>query len=274
MISRFDLSGRYALITGGGGMLGYQHAAAIAECGGMPVLVDIDDAGLSRNIKALRDEFGIDAISYCCDITNEYAVRTCEVELRNDLVKCGILINNAARNPKVEGEFGQRFDRLENFSEENWDADLAVGLKGAFICSKIFGSAMFEHHGKGVILNIASDLSVIAPDQRLYLCDKFEENMQPVKPVTYSVVKHGLIGLTKYLATYWPKGVIRCNALSPGGVENGQDQTFISRISNLIPMGRMAEREEYRGAVAFLCSDASSYVNGANVIVDGGRSVW
>jgi NAD(P)-dependent dehydrogenase (short-subunit alcohol dehydrogenase family) len=115
---------------------------------------------------------------------------------------------------------------------------------------------------------------VVAPDQRLYRQDGLPDHEQPVKPVTYSVVKHGLIGLTKYLATYWSEDNVRCNALSPGGVEAQQDEDFLSRINTLIPMGRMARVDEYRGAIAFLCSDASSYMNGANLVVDGGRTAW
>jgi NAD(P)-dependent dehydrogenase (short-subunit alcohol dehydrogenase family) len=126
----------------------------------------------------------------------------------------------------------------------------------------------------GVILNIASDLSVFSPDQRLYRKPGLPEHLQPVKPVTYSVIKAGLVGLTRYLATYWPDKGVRANAISPGGVFNGQGDEFVTRLSALIPMGRMAASDEYRAAVQFLCSDASSYMNGQNVVMDGGRSAW
>jgi len=125
-----------------------------------------------------------------------------------------------------------------------------------------------------VILNISSDLSVFSPDQRLYRKQSVPEYMQPVKPVTYSVIKAGLIGLTRYLATYWADQNIRCNALSPGGIFNGQSEEFVRKLSSLIPLGRMAQKEEYRSAVQFLCSDASKYMNGQNIVMDGGRSVW
>jgi NAD(P)-dependent dehydrogenase (short-subunit alcohol dehydrogenase family) len=127
-------------------------------------------------------------------------------------------------------------------------------------------------HNSGVIVNVASDLAVIAPDQRLYRVDGLTEENQPVKPVTYSVVKTGLLGLTRYLATYWSNANIRVNAISPGGVFNGQPEVFLSRIKQLIPMGRMANRDEYQGAILFLCSDASSYMTGTNLVIDGGRS--
>ena len=126
----------------------------------------------------------------------------------------------------------------------------------------------------GVILNIASDLSVFSPDQRIYRKEGLLDNMQPVKPVTYSVIKAGLVGLTRYLSTYWAEQGVRCNALSPGGVINGQGEEFVQRLSSLIPLGRMAVKEEYRAALQFLCSDASSYMNGQNVVMDGGRSIW
>jgi NAD(P)-dependent dehydrogenase (short-subunit alcohol dehydrogenase family) len=128
--------------------------------------------------------------------------------------------------------------------------------------------------GGGVIVNIASDLALIAPDQRIYQVDGAPPEEQPVKPVTYSVVKGGLVMLTKYLATYWADSGLRVNALSPGGVYAGQPDDFVQRLTQLIPMGRMARRDEYRSAVAFLCSSASSYMTGANLVVDGGRTCW
>jgi NAD(P)-dependent dehydrogenase (short-subunit alcohol dehydrogenase family) len=129
-------------------------------------------------------------------------------------------------------------------------------------------------NGGGVILNIASDLALIGPDQRLYRQVSTPEHLQPVKPVTYSIVKSGLIGLTRYLATYWAGRNIRVNSVCPGGVENNQPGDFLQRLSALIPMGRMARVDEYQGAILFLCSDASSYMTGANLVIDGGRTCW
>ena len=269
----FDLSGRVAVITGGGGLLGYQHAAAIASLGGLPVLLDIDAASLERNATLLVKETACKPLTLIADITELDSVLLACERVLSQHGKVDILINNAARNPKVESSSGQDFSRLENFPWDQWQLDLDVGLGGAFNCSKVFGAQMANQR-KGVIVNIASDLGVIAPDQRLYRVEGRMLDQQPVKPVTYSVVKHGLIGLTKYLATYWHEHGVRCNALSPGGVYAGQNDAFVSKLTSLIPLGRMAEADEYRGAIAFLCSEASAYMNGANLVMDGGRSTW
>ncbi len=271
--SLFRLDGRVAIITGGAGLLGYQHAVTIAGLGGIPVLLDINDEALATNAARLAEETGCQAPSYVVDITELQALEAVGQQLLAEHGRVDILINNAARNPKVESAGDKDFSRLEHFPWEQWQLDLNVGLGGAFNCAKIFGTQM-ARQGRGVIVNIASDLGVIAPDQRLYRVDGREAEQQPVKPVTYSVVKHGLIGLTKYLATYWCEQGVRCNALSPGGVYAGQNDVFVSKLTQLIPLGRMAEADEYRGAIAFLCSDASAYMNGANLVMDGGRSIW
>lgn len=274
MAALFSLKGQVALITGGAGLLGRQHAAAVLACGGTSVLLDIDPVGLSGTQNQLRDEFSREAPAFECDITSLDSVCSVRDHILSRLGRIDILINNAARNPKVEDSDGVNFSRLENFPTDQWELDLSVGLGGAFNCSRVFGSHMATSGRGGVIVNIASDLGVIAPDQRLYSQEDLEAHQQPVKPVTYSVVKHGLIGLTKYLATYWCEQGVRCNSLSPGGVYTNQDEVFVSKLNRLIPLGRMARVDEYRGAIAFLCSSASSYMNGANLVMDGGRSVW
>jgi len=271
--SPFDLSGRVAVITGGGGLLGRQHATAIASAGGIPVLWDynVDSSGLDET--SLNSKFGDRASIQKVDVTSEESVKAATEVTFARYGRIDILINNAANNPKMESSAGREFSRLENFPISQWEEDLNVGLKGAFLCARFIGAVM-EKRGSGVIINIASDLAVIAPDQRLYRKEGVPEKEQPVKPVTYSVVKSGLIGLTRYLATYWCDQGVRCNALSPGGVENGQSENFIAKLSSLIPMKRMARHDEYQGALLFLCSDASSYMNGQNLVVDGGRSCW
>ena len=209
------------------------------------------------------------------DVCQPEAIQAVAEELASDGRRVDILVNNAAIDPKVKGDQGVvETSRLENFPLDQWSAQLAVGLTGAFLCSQVFGSAMAQDGRGGVILNIASDLSVFSPDQRIYRKPGLADAMQPVKPVTYSVIKAGLIGLTRYLATYWADCGVRANALSPGGVSDGQDVEFVQNLTSLIPLGRMASRDEYRAAVQFLCSDASAYLNGQNIVMDGGRSVW
>jgi NAD(P)-dependent dehydrogenase (short-subunit alcohol dehydrogenase family) len=271
--SLLRLDGRVAVITGGAGLLGYQHAATIAGLGGLPVLLDINADGLADNVARLAEETGYEALALMADITDLEALVKAFEQLMARHGRVDILINNAARNPKVESAGDKDFSRIEHFPWEQWQLDLNIGLGGAFNCAKVFGTQM-ARQGSGIIVNIASDLGVIAPDQRLYRLEGRSPEQQPVKPVTYSVVKHGLLGLTKYLATYWCEQGVRCNALSPGGVYAGQNDVFVSKLTQLIPLGRMAEADEYRGAIAFLCSDASSYMNGANLVVDGGRSTW
>ena len=223
--------------------------------------------------RRLREAAQFDVRCLRCDITRESDVKHALDTVLAEHGRVDILVNNAARNPKVEDTNGLRESRLENFPLDQWQADLAVGLTGALICSRVFGAEM-ARRGKGVIVNIASDLALIAPDQRLYEVDGQSAENQPVKPVSYSVVKTGLIGLTRYLATYWAAQGVRANALCPGGVENGQNVVFLQRIAERIPLQRMAAQDEYQGAMIFLCSDASSYMTGATMVIDGGRSVW
>jgi NAD(P)-dependent dehydrogenase (short-subunit alcohol dehydrogenase family) len=272
--NKFNLNGRNALITGASGLLGKQHAIALLEMGANVVLTDVNVAGLDKIKADLKSGYPEQKIvALFVDVTSSESIEKAQSSLQTDGIHVSILINNAAIDPKMkQGEVGES-SRLENYNIDSWNFELSVGLTGAFLCSKIFGSAMAESQDVGVILNIASDLSVISPDQRLYRNEALPENLQPVKPVTYSVIKAGLVGLTKYLATYWAANGVRCNALSPGGVENGQGDDFVARLCGLIPMGRMAEVDEYHSAVQFLCSDASSYMNGQNLVVDGGRSV-
>jgi len=253
-------------------MLGREHAIALLEIGATVVLLDLDQAGAQRAATSLneRAEGRIEALAL--DITDPAAVEACAAALDERLGRVDILVNNAANDPKVESG-GASPDRLESFSRERWDADLAVGLTGAFLCSQAFGRRMAERRS-GVILNVASDLAVIAPDQRLYRVEGQPEESQPAKAVSYSVVKSGLVGLTRYLATYWAGSEVRANALSPGGVFDEQPPEFVARVEQLIPLGRMAQRDEYHSAVQFLCSDASRYMTGQNLVMDGGRSVW
>jgi NAD(P)-dependent dehydrogenase (short-subunit alcohol dehydrogenase family) len=268
-IASFDLTGKRAVVTGAAGLLGREHAAALAEIGAEVILTDISGAPLDAAQAALVPLCGDRVRVAVMDVTSEQSIR----QVAKQIDPVDVLINNAAIDPKVKAS-GESVEvsRLEHFPLEEWNRQISVGLSGAFLCSKIFGSQMAERMS-GVILNIASDLAIIAPDQRLYRKPGFPENEQPVKPVTYPVIKTALIGLTRYLAVYWAHRGVRVNAISPGGVFNNHPADFVERLANLIPMGRMAELSEYRAAVQFLCSPASGYMTGQNMVVDGGRSI-
>ncbi len=275
-VERLMIPGRVVIITGGAGLLGRKHAEAVIEGGGIPALLDIADEYLSRARETLSEKYpGKKVECQKADITDRQQVETVGNVLLEKYGHIDGLINNAANNPKVEGTSeNMKPIRFENFPMYMWMNDLAVGLTGAFVCSQVFGAIMAENKRGGVILNISSDLGIIAPDQRIYRREGLPDDEQTVKPVTYSVIKHGLIGLTKYLATYWAERGVRANALCPGGVFNGQNDEFLTKLTNLIPLGRMANVDEYKSTVLYMLSDASSYMTGSTLIVDGGRTCW
>lgn len=256
-LDKFNLNGQICIISGGEGLLGKKHAEAVKDAGGIPISLDIKG----------DPDFKV-------DIRDKKALEEVKEKILKEYQRIDILINNAANNPKVENIGKQEsWTRFENFPENIWQDDLDIGLKGAFLCSQVFGEYMAKQ-GKGVILNISSDLGIIAPDQRIYQKEGLRPEQQMVKPITYSVVKHGLIGLTKYLATYWAEKNVRVNAICPGGVYNQQDENFVKKLTNLIPLGRMADQDEYKAAILFLISDASSYMTGSVLAIDGGRTCW
>ena len=272
LLGKFLLKNRVAIISGGAGLLGKKHAEAIAEMGGIPILLDIDKINGEIIAAKISKKYRTTCLFENCDITDEQNLQHVRNKSIRQFKHIDILINNAAIDPKVKGSENSQPSRLENFTLEQWNMEISVGLTGAMLCSKVFGSEMAKF-GSGVIINVSSDLGLISPDQRLYKQKGLPKDQQPVKPVTYSVIKHGIIGLTKYLATYWAEQGVRANSISPGGVYTSQPKQFVEKISELIPMGRMAEENEYKAAIIFLCSDASSYMTGANLVIDGGRTV-
>lgn len=244
-----DLKNKTVIITGGLGFLGSQFTKAFENNHSNVIILDTKNSNKKNFFK--------------CDITKEVQLKAICSIIKRKYKTIDVIINNAANNYATGSSNFQT--RLESFNEKIWDADLEVGLKGAMLCTKVFGTEMSRQSTGGNIINISSDLGIISPDNRIY-------KKNSVKPLTYSVVKHGIIGLTKYTATYWPKR-IRCNALAFGGMENNQDKNFISKVKKLIPMGRMAKKKEYNNVMLFLASKASSYINGATIVVDGGRTI-
>jgi NAD(P)-dependent dehydrogenase (short-subunit alcohol dehydrogenase family) len=269
----FSLKDKVVVVTGACGLLGRSHCEAIAQAGGIPIILDLNQEKTEELAEHISQKFSVDASGYSVDITNEDHIQENSDYLISKYSKIDGLVNNAANNPKVENSDQKNFSRLENFSLDAWEKDLSVGLTGAFLCCKHYGTKIYENPYGGVILNISSDLGLIAPDQQLYRDECLPDDRQPVKPITYSVTKSGLIGLTRYIATYWPLKV-RCNALCPGGVEDGQSENFLKKVKDRIPMSRMASVDEYQGSLIFMLSSASAYMNGSVLSVDGGRTVW
>jgi NAD(P)-dependent dehydrogenase (short-subunit alcohol dehydrogenase family) len=272
----FDLTGKTALITGAGGLLGPKHAEAILELGGRVVLTDWDASALHMRANSLATRFGAEGVyHHYMNVVDKGSINKCLDFFEENGIFIDILINNAAKDPKVKkGEVLIPESRFEFMTEEFWHEGIDAIINGTFLTTQAVVNRMLVRRAKGVVVNIASDLAVIAPDQRIYRQEGVEERFQPVKPITYSAAKWAVIGMTKYLAVYFAKEGIRVNALSPTGVFNNHPEEFVKKLSNIIPMGRMADIDEYKGAIAFLCSDASSYMTGENLVIDGGKTVW
>jgi NAD(P)-dependent dehydrogenase (short-subunit alcohol dehydrogenase family) len=288
---RFDVSGRTIIVTGGAGLLGREYGRALFDAGANVVLADIDGgrvASLATDLGATHradaDAAGANgamdpaskkgkAIGVAVDVTDEASVAQL---VRGTLTAFGRidgLVNNAALDPKFDrGKSDQLAVTFENYPLELWNRALAVNLTGLFLCARAVAPSMLEQ-GRGVIVNVSSTYGMVGPDQRLYESDR-PEAPREFKPVAYSVTKSGVIGFTRYLAAYWAGTGIRVNTLTPGGVLNGHPPEFVRRYSARTPLGRMADRGEYCGALLFLLSDASSYMTGSNLVVDGGWTAW
>ncbi len=271
----FDLSGRVAVITGGAGMLGLKHAEAIAEMGGIPVLFDMHADACKRGEAHLRKLYGGEAHSAQVDITDKTQVQSAIGGVMSRLGRIDILINNAALTVKGGGgAFQDYFAPFGEYPQELFDLALRVNLTGAFLVTQAAGHVMAEQR-RGVIVNISSDVALISPDHRIYQGMTSGYEGRPFNtPIAYSMSKAALLAFTRYLATLWADKGVRVNALSPGGVYDNHEPEFVQRLANLIPMGRMASKDEYKGAILFLCSDASAFMTGANLVVDGGRTSW
>lgn len=269
--ARFDLTDRVVLITGGAGLLGECYAWALGHAGAHPVIADLDvdrSASLALDITEGTDRR---SLGLRVDVTDPVSVeRMVRLTLEN-FGHLDALVNNAAIDPKFDAaSAGQHTNRFEDFPLEAWRQALDVNLTGMFLCAQAVAPVMREQ-GHGVIVNIASTYGLVGPDQRLY---QREGQPPSFKPVTYSVSKAGAIGLTSYLATYFAGSGIRVNTLTPGGVFADHDEEFVARYSEKTVLGRMADREEIASALLYLLSDASSYMTGANLVVDGGWTAW
>jgi len=270
----FDLSGKCALITGGGGLLGPEHGIALAKCGAVVVLVDISEKGLELARQRIVAEVPNARIILAqTDISNEDDLVKLNDKLLRDKLQVDILVNNASVNPKMDCEGKRVAGSVEAYDLSELEKEIRVGIIGSFLCCKLFGSLMAER-GHGVIINVASDLAVQAPDQRIYSPTGRIEDVKNFKPIGYSIVKSAMLGLNRYLAAYWAHRGVRVNCLLPGGVYNNQPAYLVDQLKERIPLGRMANLSEYQGAIAFLASEASSYMTGQMLIMDGGRSIW
>ena len=249
-----NLENKNVIITGGSGFLGSQIIDALLNEKANVFIIDIQKPKKKTSAKYFKS-----------DITNEKSLKKILKFFKSKQIKIDVLINNAAINyPPLKSK--KNNFKLETFPNNLWDKDISVSLRGSYLCTKVFGSYMSKFK-KGSIINVSSDLGIIAPDQRIYRNSGF------IKPVTYSVVKHGIIGLTKYIASYWGNKNIRCNAIAPGGIYNNQNSSFVKKMNQLIPLGRMAKKNEYNGLILFLCSDLSSYITGSVIVADGGRTI-
>ena len=257
----YDLKSKAIIITGGAGLLGSRIVKIILEHGGIPIIFDNDKVKINKLKKILKEKINL-VHFYKVDITKKKQLKNVINRIHKKFKKIDCLINNAGFNPKL----GQKNNKFENFSIEQWNKEIQIGLTGSLIVTQEVVKKMIKQKN-GNIINISSDLGIIAPSQFLY-----EDNEK--KPISYSVVKHGIIGFSKYLSTYLAEYNIRSNTLCPGGISNYQPKKFVNKIKKLIPLKRMAEINDYDGIILYLCSDYSSYMTGSVIVCDGGRSVW
>jgi NAD(P)-dependent dehydrogenase (short-subunit alcohol dehydrogenase family) len=263
----FTLTDKVAVVTGALGLIGKQHCMALSEAGAIVIVCDLD------RVKCVEFALQLPGIAhgFQLDLTVMNSIHNLKTFIQQRYGRLDILVNNAAINDMFENK-NSAFEssKFENYPVEMWDKSIKVNLTGVFLCSQVLGKMMVERK-QGSIINIASTYGVVAPDQNLY---KRPDGTQPFfKSPVYSVTKGAVIAFTKYLASYWGKEGVRVNTLSPGGVENGQEEYFKEKYSERTPLGRMSKAWDYKGALVFLASDASKYMTGANLIVDGGWTI-
>jgi NAD(P)-dependent dehydrogenase (short-subunit alcohol dehydrogenase family) len=266
------LKGRVAVVTGAAGLLGRQHADALAEAGASIALCDVDGAGAARFAEEVGGARGVEAWGGPLDVTSPRSLADFRDAVLDRFGRLDVLVNNAAINDKFETpSLGAEQSRFENYPLEMWRRMFDVNVTGVFLASQALGSVMAKQ-GSGSIVNIASTYGLVGPDQSLY--ERPDGTQAMHKSPAYPASKGAVLAFTRYLAAYWGRAGVRVNALSPGGVEDGQEEWFIASYARRTPLGRMAHAGDYRGALVFLSSDASRYMTGANLVVDGGYTAW
>lgn len=266
---RFNIKGQNIIITGAAGKLGFYHAYSVLEKAGNPILLDINKKKLMQTKIRLSKFFDNKISIYKVDLSKKNELIKFFDALESTNTKVSALINNADINSKYN-ELSENL-RIEKLNINFWNKHINIGLTANFIISSIYFMHLQKFKIKGQIINISSDLGIISPNQKLYKDPKKNQKNQNVKPISYSVVKHGLIGITKYFSTY-NTNLLRCNAIAFGGVKVN-DKYFEKKISKLIPLNRMANPDEYITTIQYLLSPSSSYINGTTIVVDGGRTI-
>jgi NAD(P)-dependent dehydrogenase (short-subunit alcohol dehydrogenase family) len=267
----FSLQGRVAVVTGAVGLLGRQHCRALAEAGAFVVASDLRQSECEQLARELRGEGLPDALGVGADITKREDVERIRSETLARFGTVDVLVNNAAVDDKVDSSASAELSKFENYPLELWRKSLDVNVTGTFLCSQVIGAEM-ARRARGSIVNIASTYGVVGPDQSIYKAADGTQRFH--KSAAYPTSKGAVLAFTRFLAAYWGDQGVRVNALSPGGVHAGQGDDFVRNYARRTPLGRMAEAGDYRGALVFLASDASSYMTGANLVVDGGWTAW
>ncbi len=273
ILDQFNLKDRVAIVTGGGGLLGVEFCKTLAEAGAAVVVADLN-MELARKTATCLTDSGFPSFAFPLDVTRFESTRELVAETLKRFGRLDILVNSAALDPKFDPDAlnkGIAPGAFEDYPLDQWNAALNVNLTGTFLVTQACVKPMIEQGMKGSIINICSTYGLNGPDQRIYVKDG---KRVAFKPVYYTVTKAGVMGFTKYLAAYYMDTEIRVNALTPGGVFNNHEDYFVKNYSAKTILGRMAKKDEMNGALLFLASDASSYMTGNNVIVDGGWTAW
>ncbi len=268
----FSLAGKVAVVTGGLGLLGREFALALHAAGATVVIADIDPFACKRQAEDLAAAGGEQALGLPLDVTKPESVEALRAAVRERLGRLDVLVNSAAINDRFEENETEQTTRFERYPLHAWQRFLDVNLTGTFLACQILGAEIVAGQRGGSIINIGSTYGLVAPDQRIYRRPDGDQRFW--KSPVYSASKGAVSALSRFIATYWASERVRCNTLCPGGVAQAQDEHFVKQYSDRTPLGRMAEPSELRGAVVFLASDASSYMTGADLVVDGGWTTW